>query len=148
MNLPQVCGVISSVKGRYGDRGIRTSVDTNGLVKCLYKEPAKMLEDAGLDDIWISVNAVNGEDYLRLCRPMFCTEAVFDKLVEFVRDCVSSSIHTKASFVVDFECRAPKSSGGGKIATSTRQEYEDFAGSLGIPPEDVVWRDYVPPNDS
>ncbi|MBN2330975.1 MAG: radical SAM protein [Candidatus Aenigmarchaeota archaeon] len=147
MELPKVCGVIGSIKGKYGVHKIGVRVDTDGLVKCVYPEPAKRLEDAGLDEVRISVNAVNGEDYVRLCRPTLgSTPWVFGKLVDFVRDCVSSSMITKASFVIGFECDDP-SGRGGMIATRPQQEYEDFAGTLGIPPEDIIWRQYVPTPD-
>ncbi len=146
-DLPGVCGVIRGIKGMYGVSEIGTRVDTDGLVKCVYPEPAKRLEDAGLDEIRISVNAVNGEDYVRLCRPTLCSSLAFGRLIDFVKDCVSSSIITKASFVVGFECDDPSGSGG-KIATRPRKEYEDFAGTLGIPPEDIIWRQYIPTRKS
>lgn len=147
MELPKVCQVIRGIKGTYGVDKIGTRVDTDGLVKCVYPEPVKRLEDSGLDEIRISINAVNGDDYLHLCRPKFGTVHVFDQLVEFVRDCVSSSMLTKASFVLGFEGEDPAWNVGGRIATRPQKEYEEFAGTLGIPPEDIIWRDYIPPPD-
>ncbi|MBW2982592.1 radical SAM protein, partial [Candidatus Woesearchaeota archaeon] len=51
--LPKVVEVIRIVKEKYD---IKTRIDTNGLVKCLYENPTEILEKSGLDEIRISLN--------------------------------------------------------------------------------------------
>ncbi|MDD5172127.1 MAG: radical SAM protein [Candidatus ainarchaeum sp.] len=128
-------------------RGIRSSgytgriaLDTNGLVNCWYDLrnyylPAKDLKKAGLDEIRISVNAINDEDYNELCRPRY--DQAFGALLVFVYDCISNGIDTFASFVVGFS--------DGVVKTRTKEEYAEFASSRGIKPENVIIREYVAP---
>lgn len=132
MQLPKVVEIMRRVKEK---RSIKTRVDTNGLVKCMYDEPAKKLEEAGLDEIRISLNAVSEEEYVRLCRPRF--HDAFQNLVSFIQDCISSSIDTYVSFVVGFEDEG--------IRERTAQELIGFASSLGVKPGNVILRQYVKP---
>jgi len=131
IRLPTVVEVTRRTKEKYP---LRTRVDTNGLAKFMYKNPAKRLETAGLDEIRISLNAINEREYEKLCRPKF--KHAFPKLIEFVRECASSRIDTHVSFVVGFE--------DGEVKTRTPEEYAAFAESLGIRPEKTIFRDYVP----
>lgn len=129
--LPKVVEVIRQVKSRYD---IKTRVDTNGLVKCMYGGPVKKLEQAGLDEIRISLNAVNEQEYNQLCRPRF--KDAFCQLVSFVKECLNSSIETKVSFVTDFKSH--------EISTRNLEEYIAFAAFLGIDKKNVILRKYVP----
>jgi len=132
----------------YGyEKNIR--IDTDGLVKCWYgtmydaidangRDPACELRQAGLDEIRISVNAINEDEYKALCRPTFDdSDDAFGKLCEFVGDCISEGIDTKASFVTGFE--------DDEVKSRTPGEYTDFAVSLGIKPDNVILRKYIKP---
>ncbi|MBU2561812.1 MAG: radical SAM protein [Nanoarchaeota archaeon] len=130
--LPKVVEVIRRVKERYG---IRTRVDTNGLVKCMYDDPADRLREAGLDEIRISLNAINEPEYEMLCQPKLTN--AFPNLIGFVRECVDSGIDTYVSFVVGFERE--------RIRKRTKEEYARFAESLGIRPDHIILRVYVEP---
>lgn len=124
--LPKVVEIIKKVKEKYS---IKTRVDTNGLVKCMYDNPTKKLESAGLDKIRISLNAVNEKEYNQLCRPRFSD--AFTKLIDFIRECNNSTIDTYVSFVVGFDGKR------------TEQEYKEFALFLGIKPNNIIFRKYV-----
>lgn len=128
--LPKVIEVIRQVKSKYN---IKTRVDTNGLVKCMHQNPVSQLEQAGLDEIRISLNAVNEQEYNQLCRPKF--ENAFENLVGFVKECVGSSMDTYVSFVVGFNREGLK--------RRTKEEYAQFAKSLGVKEENIILRDYV-----
>jgi len=128
--LPTVAGVVKRVKSEYG---VKARVDTNGLAKCMYNDPVEKLEEAGLDEIRISLNAINEQEYNQLCRSKF--QDAFPSLVSFVRECVASSIDTYVSFVVGFESQGLRE----------RTEYVNFALSLGVRPEKIIFRDYVKP---
>lgn len=128
--LPKVVEVIKRMKEDYR---IKTRVDTNGLVKYRYSNPVNQLRGAGLDEIRISLNAINEEEYQQLCRPRF--KNAFPKLICFIKECLTSGIDTYTSFVVDFEHP--------RIKTRTKEEYLAFAKSLGIGKEKVILREYV-----
>lgn len=132
--LPKVAEAIRRIKEKYN---IKTRLDTNGLVKCMYpnEDPAKLLKQSGLDEIRISLNAVNKTEYDQLCRPKF--KNAFENLVSFIGECANSNIDTYVSFVVGFEADG--------ISQRTKQEYQDFAASLGINPDHIIFRDYVKP---
>ena len=148
-------------------------IDTNGQITAfrvmqfgkilpLTLNPALELRDAGLTDIRISVNATNGDDYDRICRPtigpwMNSTDdfhnhlyfpsgvlvdipkvgRAFTHVCDFVRDCIAVGINTCASFVVGFN--------DGEVKTKTAEEYRKFAETLGVKPKNVIIREYVPP---
>lgn len=134
IHLQKVAEVIRQIKEKYD---IKTRLDTNGLVKCIHpdEDPAKLLKEAGLDEIRISLNATNEDEYQQLCNPKF--KDAFEKLLEFIKECQNLGIDTHVSFVVNFE--------SDKIASKSRQEYEDFATSLGIEPDHIIFREYVKP---
>jgi GTP 3',8-cyclase len=125
LNFDLVEHVVAAVKRCYD---VRTRVDTNGLVSCWIDDPVERLDEAGLDEIRISLNATSDEEYQRLCKPR--VNRAFEALVEFVRECVVSSIDTKVSFVSGFEDRRV-------------EELVEFAQSLGVREEDVILRPYV-----
>ncbi|MBU0666614.1 MAG: radical SAM protein, partial [Nanoarchaeota archaeon] len=130
MYLPKVIKIIKKIKEKYD---IKTRVDTNGLVKCMYKDPVKKLVDAGLDEIRISLNAITKKEYDILCRPRF--ENAFENLISFVKECANSKIYTYVSFVTGFEHE--------KVKKRTEEEYSKFAESLGIKKENMILRKYV-----
>lgn len=118
-----------------GFRG-KIRVDTNGLVKCWRDgDPAQELKDAGVDEARISVNAINNEEYALISRPRH--KQAFGALCGFVKDCLEAGIRTSTSFVVDFD--------DGEVKTRAREEYFEFAQSLGVKPENVIFREYVGP---
>ena len=145
MQFGLVCDTIHAIRSS-GYRG-RIRVDTNGLIECIWPgvmfgcfehvetNPARELKEAGLTDIWISVNATNVYEYEKLCRPRFKNS--FEKLCEFVKDCKREGIKTFASFVVGFN--------DDEVKTRSPQEYIEFAKSLGIKRKNVVIRGYIPP---
>jgi TatD family-associated radical SAM protein len=115
--LPKVAEVLRRIKNAFG---IKTRVDTNGLVKCMYKNPTQLLEDSRLDEIRISLNATNEEYYNRLCRPRF--KNAFPNLTSFVRECANSRINTLTSFLTGFEAEG--------LQERTEEELAQFAISL------------------
>ncbi len=123
---------------RSGFRG-KISMDTNGqagiwaggtanIVRCLANE--------GLDEIRISLNAATSRDYASLCRPKYGEEA-FREVCGFLRGCLRAGMEVFASFVVGFD--------DGKVKTKDAKTYTGFAVSLGVKPENVLLREYVPP---
>ena len=130
------CKVITGTKS--GGFTGRMRIDTNGLVKMLegWKSGTKIRE-AGLDEIRISVNAINRDEYAAISRPRWKDEDAFGRLIEFVRNCIKSGIATFASFVIGFD--------DGEVKTRTAEEYIEFAESLGVERERVILRKYVPP---
>ena len=132
--LPKVAEAIRRIKEKYN---IKTRLDTNGLVKCMYpnEDPAKLLKQSGLDEIRISLNAINKTEYNQLCRPRF--EDAFENLVSFIQECKNSGIDTYVSFVINFEANG--------LTQRTKQEYQKFATSLGINPDHIIFREYVKP---
>jgi len=126
--LPVVLEVIEGVKGQYD---IRTRVNTNGSAKCLHENPVRRLEEAGLDEVRISLNATSEREYNRLCRPRLI--GTYQNLLDFVRECVGSSIDTHVSFVTGFQQR------------ESNQEFAEFAGTLGVDPEHVIFREFLRP---
>jgi len=130
--LPTVVGVIRGIKADYH---IRTRMDTNGSVRHIYPDAARQLAEAGLDEIRISVNAINKMEYNVMCRPS--SKAAYASMLSFLKECVAEGINTKASFISGFnhpglECR-------------TDTEYIRFAESLGLGEENVVLRKFIPP---
>jgi len=128
--------IIVRIRSELGGFEGKIRIDTNGLVKCWHKgNPACELKEAGLDDIRVSVNAINRNDYVAISRSGY--EHAFERLCEFVRDCIEAGIRTRVSFVVGFD--------DGIVKTRTKEEYLDFAITLGIRLEEVIFRDYEPP---
>lgn len=130
--LPKVIEIIKKIKKKYN---IKIRIDTNGLVKCMYKNPTEKLEKSGLDKIRISLNAINEKEYNKLCRPKF--DNAFQNLISFIKECVNSKINTYVSFVIGFEAEGVKK--------RTKKEFKQFALSLGVKSENIIFRNYVKP---
>ncbi len=125
--LPTVIEVLRYIKDKYH---IKTRIDTNGLVTDRYPHATQQLSPY-VDEIRISLNATTSEDYNALCRPK--TKNAFKHVVSFVQQCKAVGIETYVSFVVDFKL------------SKTREEYKEFAQSLGIQEDHVICREYVKP---
>lgn len=68
-------------------RGVRTRVNTNGQANLIWKKNI-VPELAGLVDcISISLNAKNAEDYIKLCRPEYGSEA-YSAVLDFAGECI------------------------------------------------------------
>lgn len=134
IHLQKVAEVIRRIKEKHS---IKTRLDTNGLVKCIHpdEDPAKLLKDSGLDEIRISLNATNEDEYNALCRPRF--KNAFQNLINFIQDCQSLGIDTHVSFVVNYQAD--------NISSKSKQEYQNFATSLGIESNHIIFREYIPP---
>ncbi len=134
IHLQKVTEVIKQIREKFN---IKTRLDTNGLVKCMYpnENPAELLKDAGLDEIRISLNATNNEEYSRLCHPKY--KNAFENLIIFIKECQNLGIDTHVSFVINFKTE--------KAFSKTRLEYENFAISLGIDKNHIIFREYVKP---
>lgn len=161
MQFDRVSYAIEALR-EHGFKG-KIRVDTNGNIyasdlrifaRCCEGIPinhAKELKEAGLTDIRISVNATNKADYNALCRPVFrkaligCggqvvrhgSESAFENILAFVKECIGENIRTCVSFVVGFD--------DGEVRTKSAEEYREFAKTLGVKPENVIIRKYVPP---
>jgi len=132
MYLDKVARIIRKIKARHW---IKVRVDTNGLARCVNKNAAKILADAGLDEIRISLNAIIAQEYKVLCRPKF--RKAFENLVSFIRECNSLGIKTMVSFIIGFHAEG--------LPKRTKAEFRKFTASLGIKPANIIFRDYVPP---
>lgn len=131
--LPKVLQIIKYVKSKYN---VKIRVDTNGLVNCIYKNAAKRLKNAGLDEIRISLNAINEKDYNKLCRSKY--KNAFPKLIDFIKECIKEKIDTHVSFVINYKNKKLK------IDTSNKNNFIKFAKSIGIKKENIILRNYVP----
>ena len=132
--LSKIIDVTKKLKKKYPNIKIR--VDTNGATKAINENPlqvAKSLEKAGLDEIRVSVNAINKEEYNKLCRPKF--KDSFNNLIRFVRTLNESKIDTYISFVVGFSDKIVK--------TRPKKDYIKFAKKLGINKKKIILRNYI-----
>src|SRR3989338_5576550 len=112
--------------------------NTNGLIYHIhgYKEQARTIKEAGLDEIRISVNAINSEDYKMLCNPPKGDGGnPFSRIMHFIIDCKAASIDTKVSFVTGYDSKG--------ITTRSPEDYFAFAQSIGIAKADVILRQYT-----
>ncbi|VVB77973.1 FeMo cofactor biosynthesis protein NifB [uncultured archaeon] len=130
--LPKVLMLIKNIKKKYPKIIIR--VDTNGLVDCMYKNSAEKLKEAGLDQIRISLNAINKKEYDDLCQPKF--KDAFKRLIQFIKDSQRLKMATYVSFVIDFQDK--------KIKSRKKEDYIKFAIYLGIKKENIILRKYMP----
>ena len=127
----KIVKIIKQIKQKYPK--IKTRIDTNGTVRSMYKDAVKHLESAELDEVRISLNAINKQEYNKLCRPKL--HDAFSNIISFIKECVNSNIDTHISFVTEF--KHPE------IKYRTKQEFIDFALSLGIKKENIILRKYV-----
>jgi TatD family-associated radical SAM protein len=135
--LKKITTIIRELKNKYPK--IKVRIDTNGATKEINNNPfkvASVLEKAGLDQIRISVNAINKEEYDILCRPKF--KDAFENLIKFVKSLNKSKVNTYVSFVVGFN--------EGIVKTRPKKDYVDFALSVGIKEKNIILRDYVEVN--
>ncbi|MFA6064535.1 MAG: radical SAM protein [archaeon] len=129
--FPKLIKILKKIKQQYK---IRTRLDTNGILRGTYPNAAAKLKEAGLDEIRISLNATNAKDYQTLCRP--AVKDAFFHLTQFIQECVACGIKTKVSFVTGFKTS--------EFKQQTKQELTEFAQTLGVTPEDIIFREYVP----
>lgn len=132
LDFPAVEKLVKKIKLKYP---VKTRIDTNGTIRCIFKNPAQRLAKAGLDEIRISLNAVSKKEYDKLCNPIF--PQAFEEVQKFIKDCIKEGIETKASFVEDFKRKEIKQSG--------RKEREKFALSLGIKKKNIIFRKFMKP---
>jgi len=129
LNLQIVLDVIRTVKQRFD---IKTNINTNGAAGMLYDNPVKQLENAGLDRISISLNAINESEYNYLCTPKLNNS--FDYITAFIKECNKSSIDTYISFILGYQ--------NNDFKVRTQQEYLEFALTLGLTEQQINWREY------
>lgn len=134
----KVVRLLKEIKKRYPESkgfDFRTRIDTNGQVLLWEKNAVKKLEGAGLDEIRISLNAVNEKEYNQLCRPK--NKNAFRSIARFLKECNKSKINTFVSFVVNFEHAG--------IKERPKKECIRFARSLGIKRKNIILRKYIKP---
>lgn len=132
--LSKILKIVKKLKSDYPN--IRVRIDTNGATKEIDKNPIKVardLEKAGLDEIRVSVNAINQEEYNLLCCPKF--KDAFPKLIEFVKVLSKSRVDTFVSFVVGFKDEI--------LRSRSKEDYMKFALSLGVKKQNIILRDYI-----
>ena len=129
--FPKVLKIIRRAKKRYS---LITKVDTCGLVEPFFPNAVERLEKAGLDTIFISLNAINSEDYSVLCQPK--VDNAFNHLLSFIKKTNDSNIKMQISFILDFEKDG--------IVSKSKEEYLEFALSLGLKEKQIKWRKYMP----
>ncbi|MFA6421904.1 MAG: radical SAM protein [Candidatus Buchananbacteria bacterium] len=126
----KVLQVIKSIKSKHK---IKVRIDTNGQVECYHKNCASKLAKAGLDEIRISLNAINEEDYNKICRPKH--RDAFKNLLKFIIECKKQRMVTKVSFVTGFKIYG--------ISAKREKEYVLFANEIGIKKENIILRMFV-----
>lgn len=65
---------------------IRIRLNTNGLADLIHQKPTAHLLEGYIDEVSISLNAPNAEDYNTLVKPKF-KEKSFESLLKFAEDC-------------------------------------------------------------
>jgi|GEM_PF-1613435 len=116
----------------------RIRLDTYGFADHNYKgifyiNPAGELKRSGLDEIRISLNARNAEEYKLLCRPK--RKNAFPYLLNFIGSCLRAGLDTYISFMVGFEKDG--------ISTARDEEYLIFAREcLRLRDENVLLESY------
>lgn len=125
MNIDKTANIIKLIKKNYD---IKTRVTTNGLIRHTIPDAAEVLKKAGLDKINISLNAINSEEYEVLCKSNVTNAFKYMNL--FIKDCLKTKIETYVSFVVGLEIKPVR----------TKTEYEDYALSLGVAKDKIVFR--------
>jgi wyosine [tRNA(Phe)-imidazoG37] synthetase (radical SAM superfamily) len=103
-------------------------------LKLFFSDAVNRLEEAVLDFILISLNAVNSKDYCAICQPK--VDDVFNHLLSFIRRANSSKIKMYVSFILD--CNKDD------IQKKSKAAYLAFALSLGLREEQILWREYMP----
>jgi len=145
LQFKKVSKLLRTIKFCASDR-FTTRINTNGLVDCFHNNGkysnAMELAISGLDAIKISVNAVNADDYAKLCRSHLKvpSEEIFDKLISFAQGCKENRIDTYLSFVTDFS--------NGEVSSRSAEDYLRFAASIGFEENHVILRKYIAPPQS
>ena len=67
---------------------IKIRINTNGLSDLIWKEDTAQKLEGLVDEISISLNATNKEDYLKAVRPKFGIES-YDAMKKFAKDCTN-----------------------------------------------------------
>ncbi len=132
--LDKILEITKELKIKYPE--IKVRADTNAATQDINKNPVKVakdLERSGIDEIRISLNAINQKEYNDLCRPSF--NDAFNKIKEFIKALNKTKIKTCVSFVVGFQDE--------KVKTRSKKDYLEFAQSLGINKKNVNRRDYI-----
>ena len=106
--------VAQYIRNNYPKTKIR--VNSNGHANKIYKRNvAEELKDL-IDDISISLNASNSQEYDELSQPNF--EGAFDAVKDFIKSCADAGISTTASVVENYKGRHLNLVECEKIATS------------------------------
>ena len=114
-------------------------LNTNGQAEIIIpdkslKEIATLLENSGLDSIAISLNAINKEDYKKLCQPK--NDNSFESIIGFIKACNKTKIKTYISFV-DYSKTHPN------WPEINKSEIEKFLNNLGIKENQIIYRPLI-----
>jgi len=124
--LDKVLDITKYIKSEY-KKPVR--INTNGQAYVLYpkRNVVKLLEQAGVDSVSISLNTTNDKAYKMLHRPKH--GQVFPELISFIKDCSSSNINTTATFL--------------EFPKLNKKEVFEFTRSLGLRDEQVRFRQFL-----
>lgn len=98
------------------------------------QEVCLMLEKAGLDSVVISLNAINLEDYNKLCKPK--QHNAFDSVLDFIKNACQSQIETYVSFV-DYSKTHPD------FPSLNKKQIKKFCESIGVSEDHIVYRPII-----
>lgn len=92
------------------ERDIKTRLNTNGQAYLIHPERnvALELKEAGLDSIFISLNALDRNEYEKKCRPSFYMKKKYNvqkQVMKFAKDCKKNKLKTTLTFV---DCKLNK----------------------------------------
>jgi TatD DNase family protein len=80
---------------------IKIRVNTNGHANCIYKTNiAEEFKDL-LDEVSVSLNSDNAEEYNEICNPKI--DNAYEGVKNFIKSCVNAGIKTTASIVTGFD---------------------------------------------
>ncbi len=124
--LDKVLDITRYIKKEY-QKPVR--INTNGQAYMLYpkKDVVKLLEQAGVDSVSISLNTTDDEAYRMLHRPK--NKRAFSAILRFVKDCNSSTINTSVTFL--------------EFPKLRKKEVFEFTRSLGLKDEQVRFRQFL-----
>lgn len=80
---------------------IKIRVNTNGHANAIYKTNVINEFKDLLDEVSVSLNSDNSEEYNEICNPKI--ENAYEVVKEFIKSCVSADIKTTASIVTGFD---------------------------------------------
>jgi cyclic pyranopterin phosphate synthase len=124
--LKQVVKITEYIKKEY-QKPVR--INTNGHAYALYPHIAvvRQLEKAGVDSVSISLNVTDPDSYRMLHRPK--VKEAYAKLLSFIKDCNSSSMHTTVSFL--------------EFPKLKKNKALEFTRSLGLKDSQVRFRPFI-----